>query len=137
VVGSGNLGRRVDPSITIPVDKESISIRPDGSVLVKQVGQLDFQQVGQLQLAVFRNPEGLLKSGDNLYRASPASGPANLVNAGEQGAGVVQHQFLEASNVEPVRELIDLIQTQRNFELNSQAVQTGDQMMQLISNLRR
>lgn len=137
VLGSGNLGRRVEPAITIPQDKESLSIRPDGTVLVKQVGQQDFQQIGQLQLAIFRNPEGLMKIGDNLYSASQASGPANLVNAGEQGAGVIQHQFLEQSNVEPVRELIDLIQTQRNFELNSQAVQTGDQMMQLISSLRR
>ncbi|MCA9104380.1 MAG: flagellar basal-body rod protein FlgG [Planctomycetales bacterium] len=137
VLGSGNLGRRVEPTITIPQDKESLSIRPDGTVLVKQVGQQDFQQIGQLQLAIFRNPEGLMKVGDNLYSPSQASGQANLVTAGEQGAGVIQHQFLEQSNVEPVRELIDLIQTQRNFELNSQAVQTGDQMMQLISSLRR
>ena len=137
VLGSGNLGRRVEPAITIPEDKEAITIRPDGMVMVRQVGQQDFQQVGQLQLAIFRNPEGLMKSGDNLYMASQASGQANLVVPGQQGAGVVQHQFLEASNVEPVRELIDMIQTQRNFELNSQAVQTGDQMMQLISNLRR
>ena len=66
-----------------------------------------------------------------------ASGQGQENNPGQQGTGVIRQNMLENSNVEPVRELIDLIQTQRNFELNSQAVQTGDQMMQLISNLRR
>ena len=78
-----------------------------------------------------------MKMGDNLYQVTEASGQGQENNPGQQGTGVIRQNMLENSNVEPVRELIDLIQTQRNFELNSQAVQTGDQMMQLISNLRR
>ena len=95
------------------------------------------QQAGQLQLATFVNPEGLLKQGENLYLDTDASGPAQQVNPGQTGAGLLRQGALEMSNVEPVRELIDLITTQRSFELNSQAVQAGDQILQLIANLRR
>ena len=92
---------------------------------------------GTLELASFPNPEGLLKLGENLYSATGSSGPAVTNNPGQQGLGTLQQGFLEASNVEPVQELIDLITTQRSFELNSQAIQAGDQILQLISNLRR
>jgi flagellar basal-body rod protein FlgG len=90
-----------------------------------------------LQLAKFINPDGLLKMGDNLYQKTDASGDETLSNPGQQGFGNVRQGFLEASNVEPVTELIDLITTQRAFELNSQVVQAGDQVMQIVANLRR
>jgi flagellar basal-body rod protein FlgG len=106
-------------------------------VSFNQVGNPQFQQAGQLQLATFINPEGLLKQGEGIYNETQASGSANLVNPGQQGAGQLQQGMLEQSNVEPVRELIDLITTQRSFELNSQAVQAGDQVLQLVANLRR
>jgi flagellar basal-body rod protein FlgG len=88
-------------------------------------------------LAQFINPEGLLKVGENMYLATEASGPEQTGNPNEQGLGQIRQGNLEASNVQPVQELIDLITTQRAFELNSQAVQAGDQIMQNISNLRR
>jgi flagellar basal-body rod protein FlgG len=75
--------------------------------------------------------------GENLYQETDASGPVLLTNPGVDGAGLIRQGALEFSNVEPVRELIDLITTQRAFELNSQAVQVGDQILQLVSNLRR
>lgn len=135
VVGSASVGRLLDPSITIPTDATDISIAPSGLVEVQVNNQL--QQLGTLQLATFINPDGLLKLGDNLYRETSASGPATLNDAGINGTGVIRQGALEASNVEPVQELIDLITTQRAFELNSQVVQAGDEIMQLISNLRR
>jgi flagellar basal-body rod protein FlgG len=137
VMGSANAGRLLDPPITIPPDATNIVVSPDGNVSVSQVGQNQLQQVGTVQLATFINPEGLLKLGENLYQETDASGPATVGNANQQGVGAIQQGVLEMSNVEPVRELIDLITTQRAFELNSQAVQAGDQILQLVANLRR
>ncbi|MCA9231694.1 MAG: flagellar hook-basal body complex protein, partial [Planctomycetales bacterium] len=88
-------------------------------------------------LSTFINPDGLLKVGDNLYQQTDASGTATEGTPGAPGIGVLQQGTLEASNVEPVQELIDLITTQRAFELNSQVVQAGDQIMQVAANLRR
>jgi flagellar basal-body rod protein FlgG len=79
----------------------------------------------------------LLKLGENLYQKTDASGDEATGNPGQDGFGSVRQGFLEASNVEPVNELIDLITTQRAFELNSQVVQAGDQIMQIVANLRR
>jgi flagellar basal-body rod protein FlgG len=92
---------------------------------------------GNIILAKFVNNDGLIKLGGNLYRQTDASGNATDGNPGQNGYGTIQQGFLEASNVEPVNELIDLITTQRSFELNSQVVQAGDQVMQTVANLRR
>jgi flagellar basal-body rod protein FlgG len=135
VVGSASLGRRLEPNITIPPEATNISISPTGVVEVQVNNEM--QQLGTIQLATFINPDGLLKLGDNLYRQTEASGEAVNNEPGLQGTGIIRQSALEASNVEPVQELIDLITTQRAFELNSQVVQAGDQIMQLISNLRR
>jgi flagellar basal-body rod protein FlgG len=137
VVGSAQTGRLVEPAITIPNDATEIVISDNGTVSVRQPGNSELAQQGQIQLAQFVNPDGLLKVGENMYQETDASGPVTLAVPGQEGAGVIRHKALEASNVEPVGELIDLITTQRAFELNSQAVQAGDQMMQTISNLRR
>ncbi|RIK79813.1 MAG: flagellar basal-body rod protein FlgG, partial [Planctomycetota bacterium] len=137
VMGSASTGRLLEPSIQIPQDATEIVVSPDGIVSVRQPGQSALSQVGQLQLATFVDPEGLLKLGENLYAETEASGAATVGNPGVQGVGRVRQGTLEISNVEPVEELIDLITTQRAFELNSQAVQAGDQMLQLVANLRR
>jgi flagellar basal-body rod protein FlgG len=137
VVGSAQTGRVLQPAINLPTDAVNVVISPEGIVSYSQVGNPQFTQAGQIQLALFLNPEGLIKQGENLYVESQASGAATQTNPGTQGAGVVRQGMLEASNVEPVRELIDLITTQRSFELNSQAIQAGDQILQLVSNLRR
>ncbi len=137
VIGSAQTGRVLQPQINIPQDALEVVISADGNVSYNQVGNPQYQQAGQLQLANFINPEGLLKQGEGIYTETQASGAANLVNPGQQGAGTLQQNALEQSNVEPVRELIDLITTQRSFELNSQAVQAGDQVLQLVANLRR
>ena len=137
VLGSANVGRLVDPPIQIPQNAQNLTITETGEITVIESGQTQATVVGQLQLSTFFNPEGLIKKGDNLYQQSDASGTEQQGLPTQNGVGRIMQGVLEASNVEPVRELIDLIQTQRNFELNSQTVQAGDEVMQLISNLRR
>ena len=126
VIGSAQTGRLLEPAITIPPDAMNVVINPNGQVMV-----------GEIQMASFINPDGLLKVGENLYQATDASGQVQPGQPGLQGLGVLRQGSLEKSNVEPVREMIDLITTQRGFELNSQAIQAGDQILQQISNLRR
>jgi len=137
VLGSALTGRLLEPPVQIANDVTAISIGPNGQVSVRRPGNQQMEQVGQLQLAQFVNPDGLLKLGENLYAQTDASSAPLLSNPGTDGAGVIRQSALEASNVEPVTELIDLITTQRGFELNSQAIQAGDQIMQQITNLRR
>ena len=137
VLASANTGRFLDPQITLPPDTVNVVIGSDGTVSVRQAGTPQLTPLSQIQLAKFVNPQGLLKLGENLYSETDASGAPLLTNPGIDGVGLLRQGALESSNVEPVRELIDLITTQRAFELNSQAVQAGDQILQLISNLRR
>jgi len=137
VIGSASTGRLLEPPITIPEDTLGISITPEGRVFVKQPGSPALTEVGTIELANFINPEGLLKLGENLYAETDASGPAITGSPGQDGLGLLRQGMLEASNVEPVRELIELITTQRAFELNSQAVKAGDEIMQLVANMRR
>lgn len=137
VVGSAQTGRLVDPAVQFPTNVTGISITADGRILAQTPDQPALQELVQLQLATFPNPEGLLKLGENLYAETGASGSPIADVPGSQGIGVVRQGFLELSNVEPVRELIDLITTQRSFELNSQVIEAGDQIMQVITNLAR
>jgi flagellar basal-body rod protein FlgG len=137
VLGSASTGRKLFPNVTIPQGATNFSITPEGQISYTQPGTTTQQQLTTLQIATFYNPEGLLKLGDNLYAATDATGQVQQNIPGQQGAGQIRQGALEASNVEPVQELIDLITTQRSFELNSQAIQAGDQILQLISNLRR
>jgi flagellar basal-body rod protein FlgG len=137
VMSSANIGRLLQPPITIPEDATEIVISAEGIVSVRQPGNQNLSQIGTIELANFINPEGLLRLGENLFAETDSSGAPLLDNPGQNGMGVLRQGALEASNVEPVRELIDLITTQRAFELNSRAIQTGDQMMQIVANLAR
>jgi flagellar basal-body rod protein FlgG len=137
VLGSASLGYLESSGITVPPEATGIVISTDGQVQIQTQDSPTLQNIGQLQLAKFINPDGLQKLGDNLYRETDASNTVQLGTPGQQGWGTIRQGFLEASNVEPVNELIDLIQTQRAFELNSQVVQAGDQLMQIVANLRR
>jgi flagellar basal-body rod protein FlgG len=130
-------GSIVDPPITIPEDTVRISVGTNGEVSVLQQGSENLTIVGQLELSRFVNPEGLLQIGQNLYQESDASGPPLEGNPQEDGLGSIRQGSLEMSNVDPVRELIQLILTQRAFELNSQSIQSADQSLQVIANLRR
>lgn len=137
VIGSAINGYLVEPNITIPIEATDIVITPDGQVQYSTQSSPTLQTAGSIQLARFVNPDGLIKLGDSLYRRTDASSDALIGTPGQDGYGNIRQGFLEASNVEPVNELIDLINTQRAFELNSQVVQAGDQVMQIVANLRR
>lgn len=138
VIGSATLGYLVNPPVTIPTEATGVVIAPTGEVSYSQAGQDTYTQAGTLTLASFINPDGLLKMGDNLFQATDASGTANAGQTpGSPGVGFIQQGFLEASNVEPTTELIELINTQRSFELNSQMIRAGDEIMELVANLRR
>lgn len=136
VTESADSGRILQPPITLPIDAQNISIQSDGTVNYRDATGAT-QPAGQIQLHRFPNRGGLLQQGENLYAETLASGAATPGTPGTDGYGQLRHRFLESSNVEPVRELVELIKTQRHFELNSQTIQAADQMLQLISNLRR
>ena len=104
---------------------------------VQEAGNTTLTNVGTIELSQFQNPQGLLKLGENLYQQTDASSNAVDGPPGQNGLGIIRQNVLEASNVEPVEELIDLITTQRAFELNSQTVQAGDQILELVANLGR
>ena len=137
VLGSANNGYLVQPVITVPQDATGVVISSDGLVQYSTSTSTDLQTLGQIQLSKFVNPDGMIKLGENLYQRTQASGDEQIGTPGQDGYGNIRQGFLEASNVEPVNELIDLITTQRSFELNSQIVQAGDQIMQVVANLRR
>ena len=109
----------------------------DGSFQSDQDGQLVTAsvQIGQIQLATFLNPAGLQSNGENLYVETDASGGANETAPGQNGAGILNQGYVESSNVNVVEELVNMIQTQRAYEINSKAVQTSDQMLARLAQL--
>lgn len=137
VMASASRGRLLEPAIVFPPDTTSIEITTDGQVLIEQADAGTLTPLTNIQLVRFVNPEGLLPVGENLYAETIASGTPLIGDPGADGLGVLRQRFLETSNVEPVEELVDLIATQRHFELNSQVLQAADQMLQVIANLRR
>ena len=123
-------GYQVQPAITIPTGAQSITIGTDGIVSVQIAGQSAPTQVGTIQLTDFINPAGLQTVGGNLLVESASSGPPTSGNPGLNGLGTMVQGSVEASNVDVVQEMVDMIQTQRAYEMNSKAVQTTDQMLQ-------
>ena len=130
-------GYTLVPPITIPTGTTDITISTDGVVSGTKAGTTTATQLGQIQISQFVNSQGLNLLGGSLYAATDSSGPAIDSKPGDQGAGLLLQNFLEASNVDPVTELVSLIKTQRSFDLNSQSIQAADQALQTITNLRR
>ncbi len=128
-------GFTVQPAITIPADVQSLSIGRDGTVSITQAGSANTVQVGTIQLATFINPAGLLSKGENLYVETAASGNANTNTPGTNGAGLLTQGYVETSNVNVVEELVNMIQTQRAYEINSKAITTSDQMLQKLTQM--
>lgn len=125
----------IQPAITIPANAESITVGRDGTVSVKLPNTVAPTQIGSLQLATFINPAGLESRGENLYLETGASGNPNLNVPGTNGAGVLMQGYVESSNVNVVEEMVNMIQTQRAYEINSKAITTSDQMLQKLSQL--
>lgn len=125
----------IQPAITIPANAESITVGRDGTVSVKLPNTVAPTQIGALQLATFINPAGLESRGENLYVETGASGNPNLNVPGTNGSGVLMQGYVESSNVNVVEEMVNMIQTQRAYEINSKAITTSDQMLQKLSQL--
>ncbi|GBD95542.1 MAG TPA: flagellar basal-body rod protein FlgG [Nitrospirae bacterium] len=130
-------GYAMEPSITIPSNTLELSITPDGTVSVLQAGSNTTSEVGQIEIAQFINPGGLKALGKNLFSPTGSSGDAATGNPGSEGLGAINQGFLEMSNVNVVEEMVNMIISQRAYELNSKAIQTADEMLQLANNIKR
>ncbi len=128
-------GLPVANGITVPAGATSLTVAADGTVSVTVAGSAQPQTVGTLAIASFINPAGLEPKGQNLYAETAASGTPQGGTPGTNGLGILMGGFLETSNVNVVQELVTMIQTQRAYEMNSQAIQTSDQMLAKLAQL--
>ena len=128
-------GFTVQPAITIPSNATSITVGRDGTVTVLQPGTTTPTQVGTLQLATFVNPAGLESRGENLFVETAASGTPNTNTPGTNGTGLLVQGYTETSNVNVAEELVNMIATQRAYEINSKAITASDAMLQKLTQL--
>ncbi|MDW2983349.1 MAG: flagellar basal-body rod protein FlgG [Rhodanobacter sp.] len=127
-------GYPLDPAISVPANAQSITIGSDGTVSVSVPGQAATQQIGTVQLADFINPAGLQPNGDNLYLETASSGSPQIGQPGLNGLGTLAQGALESSNVNVVEQMVNMIETQRTYEMNSKAVSAADSMLQFLTN---
>ncbi len=137
LVLGNSIGYRMEPAINVPVDvpDTAISIGPNGDISYIQNGQP--QIAGRVELARFANSSGLVQFGSNIYLQSGSTGEPETGNPGENGFGTLLPATLELSTTEAVTELVELIKAQRVFQMNSQSIETADQALQVVANLRR
>jgi len=128
-------GYALQPAITIPSNALTVTIGKDGTVSVTQSGTAAATQVGTLQLAGFINPAGLQSLGENLFQETAASGAPSANTPGTNGLGYLNQSYVETSNVNVVEEMVNMIQAQRAYEINSKAVTVSDQMLQKLTQL--
>lgn len=137
----GNLvtaeGFQLVPNIQIPIDAIQVTILRDGTVSILEAGASAPSEAGQIELARFANPAGLRALGGNAFAPTEASGEPELGNPDDEGFGSIAQGFLENSNVNVAEELVNMILTQRAFELNARAIQAGDEMLQTVGALYR
>ncbi|MEO0859502.1 MAG: flagellar basal-body rod protein FlgG [Pseudomonadota bacterium] len=138
--GEGQLvtsdGHPIVPDITIPDDARSITINPEGEVYAHFLDRLEPEQLGQLSLVGFSNEKGLEALGSNLYSETSASGAPIAGFAGEDGLGYFRQGYLEDSSVDAVREITDLIEAQRGYEMNAKVITASDQMLGATTQIR-
>ena len=126
-------GNVVVPNITIPQDASEIQINRSGQVMYRVGSGTDFQEAGQLTIANFVNEAGLQPLGDNLFQQTAASGDPIVATPDDPGFGYIKQNYLEASNVDPVKEITELISAQRAYEMNSKVINTADEMASIVS----
>ncbi len=129
-------GYPVTPDITIPRDARSISVNADGEIYAFFNDRVEPELLGQFTLTGFTNPKGLEAIGSNLFLETPASGPGAISTPGQDGLGVLRQGYLEQSSVDPVKEVTDLIEAQRGYELNSKVISAADQMLSAMVQIR-
>jgi len=127
-------GQALEPAITVPANTLSLTIGSDGTVSALVAGNATPSQIGNLTLAQFINPTGLEAVGDNLFKESGSSGSPQVDTPGQNGSGTLIQGALESSNVNVVEELVNMIETQRAYEMNSKAISTTDEMLSYVNN---
>ncbi len=127
-------GYQLQPTIVVPNGTQSVTIGSDGTVSAQLAGSAAPSLIGNIQVTDFPNPTGLQPIGENMYSESAASGSPQSGTPGLNGLGALVQGALESSNVNSVKELVELIETQRAYEMNSKAIQTADQMLQNLNN---
>ncbi len=130
-------GYPLEPAITVPANTLSTNISSDGRISVVQAGSITPVEIGQIELSRFINPGGLKPIGKNLFIATESSGEATTGNPATEGLGTINQGFIELSNVNVVQEMVNMIISQRAYEINSKAVQASDEMLQTANNLKR
>ncbi|WP_018250355.1 flagellar basal-body rod protein FlgG [Orenia marismortui] len=130
-------GYLLQPPITIPANASDITINQEGSVYYKEPGNDDFQEAGQIELTAFANPAGLESIGQNIFRSTAASGQPMYGLPAQNGYGSIAQSYLETSNVKVVEEMVDMITSQRAYEINSKAIKASDEMLQQANSLLR
>lgn len=129
-------GYPVEPEIVIPDDARSISINTSGEVFAYFSDATDAELLGQFNMAGFTNAKGLEALGGNLFAETEASGAAIVSTPGEDGLGTVRQGYLESSSVDAVREITELIEAQRGYEMNAKVISAADQMMGATTQIR-
>jgi flagellar basal-body rod protein FlgG len=130
-------GYPLEPAITVPANTTSLTVGSDGKVTALQAGSAKPTEIGQIELARFINPGGLRALGKNLFSPSGSSGEVSTGNPSTEGLGTIAQGFIEMSNVNVVEEMVNMIVSQRAYEINSKAVQASDEMLQTANNLKR
>ncbi|SNS84367.1 flagellar basal-body rod protein FlgG [Sphingomonas laterariae] len=126
-------GMPLIPQVQVPEGAQSITIGTDGTISAQLPGQTELQELGRIETARFTNPAGLESMGNNLMGETPASGAPQVGTAGLDGRGSIRQGSLEASNVNVVEELVDMIETQRAYEVNSKMISATDEMLQYVN----
>jgi flagellar basal-body rod protein FlgG len=129
-------GFPVVPEVTVPTDAKSISVNAEGEVYAYFSDQVQPQLLGQFTLAGFTNAKGLEAMGSNLFLETAASGPSLVATPGQDGLGTLRQGYLEDSAVDAVKEVTDLIEAQRGYELNSKVITAADQMLGATAQIR-
>lgn len=140
LTGEGELvtsdGYRLLAGVTVPIDARSVEINREGGVFAAFDGQVETEQIGDIQLASFINDKGLQSVGDNLFLETAASGPASIGAPGQDGRGSFRQGYIEESSVDVVSEITELIEAQRGYELNSKVLSAADEMLSTTTRIR-
>ena len=126
-------GLVLSDGIVVPDQAQDLTITESGTVFARIAGEANPQEIGQLTLSTFINPNGLEPIGGNLFRLTDASGPAVSGIPGETNLGTLRQGFLEQSNVDSIKEITDMIAAQRAYEMNSKVIQAADEMAGIVS----
>jgi len=130
-------GLAIEPAINIPIEAVEINVSQDGLLSARLQGETEMVELGQLELARFTNPAGLNAIGNNLFEQTEGSGEPTIGTPGQDGIGTIRHRFVESSNVDVVQEMVNLITSQRAYELNSKVVTSSEEMLQMTNGMKR